>query len=358
MSLNPSRDVLARAGLRAFSNETPFRSEADAALAAFRARRADLERQVRRGDLTPKVARETAATEAVRVGEQLRQQAGSFYSSPRVFLDRLIDASESRRKARDKASLETLQRETNRLMRQLLVEQQLVHRASEFEGRAYVRPMAGGAPAPTLDSLLAFHDQAIQAGDDSATEWARRELESYRAKTINPDDQTRIDLACDRPDRLNERLVARYVEVLRDSDAEAREQFVAEAIANRDASACASAFLLAREAPEGPSARWVRQLIDGLRDFPDAALTTLRSWEAEARRSETDAALSAAEYAAALAAAEARFPGLQAPTEADLARRSAIASRPVAAPDEPVGLSLSRRGRLADDPQPTEMPGD
>ena len=82
----------------------------------------------------------------------------------------------------------------------------------------------------TLDSLLAFHDQAIQAGDDSATEWARRQLESYRAKTINPDDQTRIDLACDRPDRLNERLVARYVEVLRDSDAEAREQFVAEAI--------------------------------------------------------------------------------------------------------------------------------
>jgi hypothetical protein len=354
MNLNPSRAALAHAGLRAFGSETPFRPEADAALSAFRVRRADLERQVRRGDLTPRVARETAAAEAARLRDDLRARAESFHAAPRAFLDRLIEASEARRHALENQSLEGLQRETNRLMRQLLVEQQLVHRSEEFEGRAFVRSMSGGAPAPTLDSLLAFHDQAAQAGDDSASEWARRQLESFRSKTINPDDQTRIDLACDRPDRLNERLVARYVEALRDFDADSRERFVSEAIGSRDANACVSAFLLAREAPEGASARWVRQVIDGLRDFPDSALTALRAWEADARRSETAAALSAAEYASALAEAEARFPGLQAPSDADLARRSRIASRPLAAPDEPVGLSLSKRGRLPDDPAPAE----
>lgn len=354
MSLNPSRAALAQAGLRAFGAETPFRAEADSALSAFRSLRADLERQVRRGDLTPKAARETAAAEAARLRADLRARADNYHASPRAFLDRLVEASETRRKALENQSLEGLQRETNRLMRQLLVEQQLVHRSSEFEGRAFVRPMAGGAPAPSLDSLMAFHGQAVQAGDDAAREWARRQLESFRTRTINPDDQTRIDLACDRPDHLNERLVARYVEALRDSDAESRERFVAEALTSRDANACASAFLLAREAPEGASARWVRQVLDGLRDFPDAALAALRSWEADARQTETDAALAAAEYASALADAEARFPGLQAPSEAELARKARIASRPLASPDEPVGLALSKRGRLADDPAPAE----
>jgi hypothetical protein len=357
MSLNPLRGGLVRSGLEAFSKETPFRAEADAALAGFRAARADLERQVRRGDLTPKVARERAAAAAQALREGLARKAESYSPIPRAFLDRLVEADAARKRSRENQSLEGLQRETIRLMRQMLLEQQLVNRVAEFEGRAFVRSIHGGVPAPTLDSLLDFHTQAARAGDDAAAEWARRQLEAMRPRVLSDDDRHKIDLACDRPDRVNPRLVARYAEALRDRSAEEREQFVAQAVGSRDASACAAAFVLAREAPEGGSARWVRAVLEGLKDFPDATLSTLREWEADARRAEADAARSAAEYASALAEADARIPGLVAPTEAELRRQAGLDARPLARPDEPIGLGLARRGWRPDDVVPPDAPG-
>ena len=240
----------------------------------------------------------------------------------------------------------------------MLVEQQLVNRASEFEGRAFVRSMTGGVPAPTLDSLLAFHHQAAQAGDEAAREWARRQLEAMRSRTFSADDQRRIDLACDRPDRLNPRLVSRYVEAMGDRPAEEREQFVAEALESRDASACAAAFVLAREAPEGVAARWVRSVLEHLSVFPDAAISAVRCWEADARGADAEAARAAAEYAAVLAETEARLPGLEAPSEAKLERLGRIQSRPVAQPDEPIGLNLQRRGLQRDEESLSPFDGD
>ena len=51
-----------------------------------------------------------------------------------------------------------------------------------------------------------------------------------------------------------------------------------------------------------------------------------------------------AEYAGAVAAAEARLDGLEAPTEAELGRLARFEARPVAAPEEPIGLAGDRRG--------------
>ena len=132
MPLNPFRDALGQAGRRASQHESSFKPEADAALARFQAVRADLERQVRRGDLTVKVARERAGAAAAQLKAALAAQAQGFSASPRVFLDRLVEASELRKRSRDHLSLEGLQRETNRLLRQTLVEQQLQNRAGEF----------------------------------------------------------------------------------------------------------------------------------------------------------------------------------------------------------------------------------
>ncbi len=357
MSLVPHRDTLNPTFLRATGHETPFRAEADVALAGFQAIRSDLERQVRRGDLTPKVARERANNAARQLREQLLHKAEGYSPTPRVFLNRLIEADNARRRSREHQSAEGLQRETARLLRQMLVEQQLVNRAAEFEGQAFVRSMTGGIPAPTLDSLLSFHAQAAQAGDDAAQEWARRQLEAMRSRTFSPDDQRRIDLACDRPDRLNPRLVARYVEAMTERPVEEREQFVAEALQSHDASACAAAFVLAREAPEGVAARWVRSVLESLETFPDAALATVRSWEADARHADADAARAAAEYAAALAEADAHFPGLEAPSAAEVERLHRLQGRPVAQPDEPIGLNLQRRGLLRDE-VPVATPDD
>ncbi len=346
MSLNPLRSALTRPGLAASRQDSPFQSQAEASLAGFRAVRDELERRVRRGEITVKVAREQAADAASRLRDLLTPRAETFSPVPRAFLDRLAEAAELRKTARDQGSLETLQRETNRLLKQTLIEQQLASRNAEFEGKAFARPMVGGDPAPSLDSMLRFHETAAQSGDDAGMEWARRHLESMRNRVFAPEDEQKIDAACDRPDQLNPRIVSRYVESLRESPAESLEVFVNEALAARDANACTAAFVLAREVPETGSARWVRSVLDGLADFPDAALNALRTLEAEARAADAQAARDLADYAVAQAQAEARFLGLEAPTTAELDRLDRITSRPVAAPDEAIGLALDRRGLL------------
>lgn len=348
MSLNPLRDALTRTGMAASRHESPFQAQAEASLSGFRAVREDLERRVKRGEITVKVAREQASQAASRIRDLLVPQAQTYSPVPRTFLDRLVQASEARKTARDQGSLESLQRETNRLLRQTLIEQQLSSRQGEFEGKAFVRPMMGGDPAPSLDSMLQFHQNATQAGDETAMEWARRHLESMRNRVFGPEDEQKIDSATDRPDQLNPRIVTRYMETLRQSSPEMMEEFVNEALAARDANACTAAFVVAREAPE-TEARWVRTVLDGVDLFPDAALNALRTLEADARAAEAQAALASADHAASLAQAEARFVGLEAPSMADLDRLERIQSRPLAAPDEPIGLALDRRGLREDE---------
>jgi hypothetical protein len=358
MALNVLRDALGRAGLRAYHQDSPFKDEADAALGGFRAVREELEKQVKRGNLTPKVAREKAAEAAGRLRDDLTRRSEGYSPVPRAFLDRLIEASDARKRARDNLSIEGLQRETNRLLRQSLIEQQLLNRAGEFEGRAFVRPIHGGQPAPTLDRLLEFHETASHAGDEAAREWARRQLEGFRSRVVDPEDHRRIDLACERPDRVNPRIVGRYIEAMQGRDAVELETLAAQAIASRDANACTAAFLLARQEPGGPSVRWVRSVLSGLGEFPEASLETLRAFEADARRAEADAARAQAEYALALAEAEARFPGLEAPSAADVERHARVQSKPLAAPHEPIGLAFQRRGLTPEEFESLHQTGD
>jgi hypothetical protein len=344
MALNTLRDALSQTGLRAFNNESPFKSESDAALSGFQALRSDLERQVRRGELTVKVARERASTAASQLRESLVKKSQNYSAVSRAFADRLVEASNARRKARENLSMEGIQRETNKLLRQSLTEQQLIARAAEFEGRAFIRPISGGPALPTLEGLIQFHESETLVGDEAAVEWARRHLEAMRVRVINPEDRRRIDLACDRPDQVNPRLVAAYVEAMDPGDGAAMEAFVGQALESRDANACTAAFLMARQQDEATSAHWVRSVLNGLSAFPDAALATLRAWEAETRQGEAVAARTHAEFAGALAEAEARFPDLEPPSNAELRQQDRLMAKPVAGWDEPIGLSVNRRG--------------
>ncbi len=353
--MNPLRDVVKMLGNRAAGRPSPFREEADSVLDGFRQGRRELEAKVRRGDLTPKVAREQAATMADGIGRAIKGRAAEFTTTSRVFLDRLIQASKGRAAAAERASLEGLQRETNRLLRSVLVEQQIQVRAPEFEGRAFVRPVAGGKPAPTLEGLLDFHKSASLAGDDPAVEWSRRQLEGYRPMVVNPEDHRRIDLATDRPDRVNPRLVGTYVDAMVGSDHESMETFVTESIAAKDTNACMAAFVLARDATEGSRLRWVRMVLEGVNSFPDAAIATLRELEVEARAADRDAAMTHADYVAAQAHAEAGLAGLEAPTMAELKRLAEIESRPVAKLGESIGLTLGRRGAFEGESESVEI---
>jgi hypothetical protein len=278
------------------------------------------------------------------MGKSLKQRAGDFSMVSRAFLDRLVEASDRRKLAAERSSLEGLQRETNRLLRSVLVEQQIQVRHGEFEARSYVRPVAGGQPAPTVETLLAFQSHATLAGDDAAAEWGRRQLEAFRPLVQNPDDQRRIDLATDRTDRVNPRLVAAYVDAMHDQPPEEMERFVSESVAAKDANACMAAFVMAREVADGIRLRWVRQVLEGIEEFPDSALTTLRALEATARDEDREAALAQAEFAIAQVESEAKLAGLEAPSEAELARRAEIAGKPAARPGEAIGLALDRRG--------------
>ncbi len=101
MALNLFREALGKAGLCAIHHESTFKADADGALAQYQALHDDLERQVRRGDVTLKVAREKAAAAAAQLRATLHQRAGGYSPVPRVFLDRLIEASDARKRARE-----------------------------------------------------------------------------------------------------------------------------------------------------------------------------------------------------------------------------------------------------------------
>ncbi len=349
MALNPLRDALTQAGLRAFGRSSAFQATTVEALDHFRALKRNLETAVRRGDLTPKVAREQAAIAAREMTADLRNRSKSYSSAPRVFRDRLNKEHQDRAMARESQSLDSLQRETNRLLRQVVLEQQIAHRTAEFEGRAFVKSGPSGQPAPSIERLLGLHVWSTQAGDEAAREWARRQLEAIRPLAFSPEEQRRIDLACDRADQINPRIVATYVEVMKDGPAEELEAFVTQAIAERDANACVAAFSLAREAPEGAYAAWVRKVLDGLREFPDAALNTLRTLEADALANDQEDAQAYVNQASAIAEAEARLTGVHAPTEAELARNNRINQLPATELDGPMGLVPTRRGLSAEE---------
>jgi hypothetical protein len=96
MALNPFREALGLAGLRAFKHESSFKPEADLALSRFQSFRDDLERQVKRGDLTVKVARERAEAAAAQLKDDLARRVEGYSPVPRVFRERLVEGSNNR----------------------------------------------------------------------------------------------------------------------------------------------------------------------------------------------------------------------------------------------------------------------
>ena len=190
MAMNPLRDALGQSGLRASRSDSPFRAEAESALSSFRAIGQDLRRRVEAGDITPKVARQQADEAASLFRDDLLRRCEGFSSAPRAFADRLVEAANARKRGpREHVAGEPPARDEPAPPpepRRAAVD----HAASpSSRAAAFVRPIHGGQPVPTLQSLVAFHDSALQAGDETALEWSRRQLESFRSRVVDPDDR-------------------------------------------------------------------------------------------------------------------------------------------------------------------------
>lgn len=357
MGLNPLRESLGNSASRAAEAKSSFRAVAESSLATFRAARKELERRVRQGDLTVKAAREAARSAAAELARDLQHRSESFTYGPKLFRDRLAEVALKREESRKHRSIEDLQRETNLLLRQTLLEQQIQNRLVEFEGQTYVRPLAGGPPATSLGSLLRFHETARLSGDEAAMEWGRRQLEGMRSRIFSDEERSLIDQACDRPDRINSRIIQAHLERLEKASVDEMEAFVTQALDTRDVNSCIALFVSARKNPADALPSWARRTLQNLDLFPDAALTTLREWESEAYRLEAEEARAQAEYAARVAAHEAALHGLKAPSEAELLRQANISARPVAEEGEPIGLNLLRRGRTREELAAAEQGG-
>ncbi len=343
------RATLGPRGLRTDAADHALRAEGDRALADFRGALADVQRRVRRGDMTPRAARERAAVAAAELRDDLHRRARSFQGAPAPFADGLARERAAREKAGRAPTIDALQRETNELLRTLLVEQQLGTRVGEFESRTFARPIGGGQPVPTVEGLLAFLDESEGQGDATAVEWARRQLAAQRPLVIDEGLARRVDRARRRPHEVDPSAVAEFVAALEDRPAAGLAEFVAQAIAAGDASACVAAFVAARQSGDPADSAGVREVIAGLSRFPRPALDALAGWEQAARLEESDAALERVGYAVASAQAEARLDGLEAPRESDLRRADRILGRTPALAGEPLGLALQRRGLRYDE---------
>ena len=122
------------------------------------------------------------------------------------------------------------------------------------------------------------------------------------------------------------------------------ERFALQAIDARDSNACVASYLLAREAPEEVGSSWVRRVLNGLDQVPDAALAMLRSWEVQVGAEEAEAARTEADRVLSIVEAEAALPGLTAPDESEVDRQTRHDHLPPVAPGESIGLALQRRG--------------
>jgi hypothetical protein len=335
VNTSPLNEALGRRYVRRPAIDTPFQKVAEDALATFRAARTNVEKRVKTGDLTLKAAREEVAQAAALLRESLASRSNRYSPVSSVFAERLADGAARRAEANRRRGLEDLQKETNELLKKSLVEQQIQARSGEFEGITHVRPIAGGQPATSVDRMLAFHEDSTRAGDDAGREWARRQLEGLRSRAYSEEEQLQIDRACQRPDRVNERLVSATIDDLDSRGDSELEVYVTHALESLDATSCVAAFILARRATDPIDRPWVRRILQALESFPDAALASLADWETKERIAEAEAARTYAEYAIELADSEAKLKGLRPPTEIELTRLSRLANLPLSRPSSP-----------------------
>jgi hypothetical protein len=320
------------AAVAAMKNPSRFRAEADATVGDIRGVRDALVAQIKAGDLTPKQAREALAKLTAKAKEDLSVRAASYTTVPAHFDGIIRDALAAKQRAVRNAAGDELLRENNRLLRESILEQQIINRRAEFESQAAAvdTGRAAASNQPTVPGMLNYLE--VSQGDPAAALWARRELGRLRLMTGNPEARDAIDRAVTQPGDVNERVVGQHLATLAGLNPNQRSEFIEQAVASGDSSRCVAAYRLVQEtcqtSPEGsPWLPWMTSTIRALASdqFPAAAVEGVERFYTQTRYAESHAAT--VNLTAALDVADdlAAMKGVEAPSQGDLARNAFFA---------------------------------
>lgn len=184
-----------------------LRESLELRLTEFKNRRDELAGMVSEGELTLKFANSRTRELAAELNAEIKQAILKHDQNRPVLADSLQKSKSMKLKP---PGADEIQRQSLEMLRANLVELQIANRKSEFESRSFVRNATNQMPTPSVDKLFEMIQDGLKNRDSAAVEWSRRQLEQLRPVVTSENLQQRIDIACDRPDTVNPRILENY----------------------------------------------------------------------------------------------------------------------------------------------------
>lgn len=304
--------------IAAATNPSGFSAIASGNLGDFRAIR-DLHLDaISKGEMTPHSARLSLAKHAARLRAEVTSKASEYTTIPphiSALIGRAVSAKATRKAQADPV------REGNELMLQLIIEQRLTNRSSEYE-KDFARFDTGGDPRtgqPTIRGALAFHEAAKRSNDPALLEWSRRSLTTLGKTAADAQAREAIGQALYDPRTVDPSRVERTIEGLLKITPEQRTAVAKEALEKSDPSALVALVVVSQKLYDPVATEpWMSDVWRSMEAFPESAVNALETDERDRRQSEARAALLHAEVVATQAESWALLEGVQTPTEQEI----------------------------------------
>ena len=322
--MNPLDQTFKQLAMRSFrAGEGPIKQRGEEAVAHLKAAGSALREKVRRGEVGVVEARRLAKVQADRYRADL-EKATAELAPGHPMLRKLIDDRRAHLKTMAGLAGPTdLARESNGLLRSLVIEQQIANRRGEFEARGFSKRPGGGPtdkPAPMPDGLLSFLETAGMSGDEAGVEWARRTLAANRHLVFDDATRERVEAAVVRPGEIDPGAIARNLEHIEKNGPIADPGKVLDnCLAVNDLNGAVAIVASIAGGLDLPGGTGATEVMTRCHALPAAALDALRRIDGE----RVEAARAQAREHLGLSAAqldrEAALDGATAPTDADLA---------------------------------------
>lgn len=259
-----------------------IKTRLESRLSDFRDRREQLIGLVREGEMTLRFANARVRELAEGLGSEIRNDLDGLFQNRSVLATSLQKSVQLKNKAQ---SVDEIQRQSLELLKANLVELQINNRRVEFESKTYDRNATNQLPTPSIDKLFGLLTEASQARDDAAIEWSKRQLEQLQPYVVSENLKDRIDLACDRPDRINHRIVAKYKEQIQEhiNNPEMLIALLDKALSVRDANACLAVYKMIRVHSDEISEEFQSQIAGRIEQFSEVVLNYVSEFERQHR---------------------------------------------------------------------------
>jgi hypothetical protein len=264
-----------------------MRQRLEPVLDEFQMRRNELYSLVREGEMTLKFANTRVRELSEIVQSKIQDSLNDFRSQTSPLSDALVSAMKSKQV---EESMPHAQKKMLDLLRANLVESQIMNRIKEFESRTYQRNSADQQPTPSVMKLMEMVQKARLDNDDSALEWARRQLEQLRPFVFSETLKDQIDLLTSRPGTVNRDLVEKYKLQIKNYWETPRviQRFLERGIETRDANACLAVFEMARTNQENTPLELIESISKNMKSFPEFVLNYAAECDAIQKVQETE----------------------------------------------------------------------